>query len=654
MLQNADAISPPHESRWLNSNLSWMTLALPFSLFLLLIGLTEYLVKDNIERAKAESLRDLLASTIELRSLFEYNLNATLHLTSGLVSYLQSRRGEINSSELSPWLTNLQERAKYIRNIGIAPHNRITYVFPLEGNEGAVGLYYPDNPKQWPEVQKVIASHQPLLAGPLDLKQGGKGLIYRVPVFLDGGEYWGLLSTVLDFDALYTELQKRAKVDALEFAVVDAPTDGNERFLFGSQTVVQSHDVSVRLVIPGRSWMLLAKGVESVDLSRLGLLRVLAWAIALLIAMLLYAFLKAIRHQQQIALVLKESQSRLSQIVSSAPQGMAIVAGDGAFLTANPSLCECLGYSLIEIYNTSFIALLPSQLQREIFEVLQSTEVHRSARNNQFETTLLHANQTRVAVILSLAPLQRQGEWVLQVLDVSERNRLEKMKNEFVSSVSHELRTPLTSIVASLRLMNSGVLGDFNERCKKMITIAYQNGERLSTLINDLLDMDKLLAGKMQFDLQSHNINELVRQAVSMNQAYAQQHKVSFVYQEPTEIYSAQVDASRFQQVLANLLSNSAKFSPVQSQVQIKLYQHASAVRVEIIDVGMGISAKQQANLFTKFYQVDGSSSRQKGGTGLGLAISKELILGMNGEIGVISEEGKGSCFYIELPLLVV
>lgn len=473
-------------------------------------------------------------------------------------------------------------------------------------------------------------------------------------MFLDNGQYWGMISTVLAFDALNSELQKRAESLDMEFAVAESLSDSALEFVFGNPALVPRYDVSLQLTIPGRNWLLLAKGRTAHSRAQLQLLRVLAWGVALTIAALLHAFLKATLRQNETLQALHNSQLRLGKIITSAPQGMAIINADGHFLTANPSLCNTLGLLFVQLLQRNIFDLLPLAIHADIAELLQSVTDASHIHGRQFETSLKHSNHSQVAVILSLAPLQSQQqnhEWVVQILDISERKRLDKLKNDFVSSVSHELRTPLTSIIASLRLMNSGVLGDFNEKCKKIIQIAHQNGERLSLLINDLLDMDKLLAGKMLLDLQEHNLNKLVQQAVDINQAYAQQLNISLVYQAPDEIYKVWVDAARLQQVLTNLLSNAAKFSPAGSRVLVNIVRHDQQVRVEVIDQGIGIAAAEQANLFTKFYQVDGSSSRQKGGTGLGLAISKELMLAMNGVIGVVSEVGKGSCFYVDLPL---
>ena len=236
--------------------------------------------------------------------------------------------------------------------------------------------------------------------------------------------------------------------------------------------------------------------------------------------------------------------------------------------------------------------------------------------------------------------------------DITERKRLDQMKNEFVSTVSHELRTPLTTIAGALGLATGGALGELPAQAYQVLEMAYRNSQRLGHLIDDLLDMEKLVAGKMSFDLQVQPLMPLVEHAVASTRAYGEQHQVHFVLTERADDVQAQVDGGRLEQVLANFLSNAAKFSPPGGQVEVAVHPLPGRVRVSVTDHGPGVPIAFRPRLFQKFSQADGSNTRSKSGTGLGLAISKELIEHMNGEVGFESEEGRGACFYFELPLV--
>jgi len=225
------------------------------------------------------------------------------------------------------------------------------------------------------------------------------------------------------------------------------------------------------------------------------------------------------------------------------------------------------------------------------------------------------------------------------------------MKSEFVSTVSHELRTPLTSISGALGLVAGGALGEMSEQMRQMLGIAQRNSQRLTHLINDLLDMEKIAAGKMQFDMQMQPLRPLVEQALDAHRSYGAERNVELSLARAVPEVRVRIDSQRLLQVLSNLLSNAIKFSPENGTVEVDVEAGAGQVRVRVRDHGPGVPAAFRDRIFQKFAQADASDTRQKGGTGLGLAISRELVERMQGRIGFESTEGEGATFYFELPV---
>jgi PAS domain S-box-containing protein len=239
---------------------------------------------------------------------------------------------------------------------------------------------------------------------------------------------------------------------------------------------------------------------------------------------------------------------------------------------------------------------------------------------------------------------------IAQGRDITAQREAERMKKEFTSTLSHELRTPLTSIIGSLQLINSGVLGDIVPDVAELTAVAERNGQRLLDLINDILDIEKIESGKLTLSPQVMRVDELVGEALLLNKAFGDRFKVRFQSSGDLPERTVNADRKRLQQVMTNLLSNAVKFSPEGGVVEVTTEDRDGKVRVAIHDRGSGIPEGFRNRIFGRFTQADSTTARQKGGTGLGLAICKRLVEMMQGHIGFEDRPGGGTSFWFELP----
>ncbi len=359
-------------------------------------------------------------------------------------------------------------------------------------------------------------------------------------------------------------------------------------------------------------------------------------------------FIWDVTAQKEAEKALRAGEQKLSSLYQLAPLAILLSQFDsGEVLNVNPQWQSLSGHSGAPPPLSALLSFGAEQL------AARNSALALHASYGPVELELSSHNGQQIPVLLSEVLIRSaNGEaqiWSI-IQDITERRRIEQMKNQFVSMVSHELRTPLTAISGALKLISGGVLGPLPASMQSMLQIASENSEKLTQLINDLLDIDKLVAGKMQFELQLCNVRELLAQAICQNQPYADKFgsKIQF---EPGPDARLLLDPLRFYQILTNLLSNAAKFSPQGSIIRVTTALTAETCRIGVQDQGPGIAESFRHRIFEKFSQADAADAREKGGTGLGLAIVKELTDHMGGQVTFVSAPAQGCCFYLDFPL---
>ncbi|HTA97346.1 MAG TPA: ATP-binding protein [Solirubrobacteraceae bacterium] len=302
-----------------------------------------------------------------------------------------------------------------------------------------------------------------------------------------------------------------------------------------------------------------------------------------------------------------------------------------------------------ELRGGDFSALThPDEL--EAFQSLTPKTIDGFQREIRFlrrDGTALWGNLT-LSLLRDEADVPRQVIGVLQ--DITGRKEAEQVKDEFISVVGHELRTPLTSIRGSLGLLEGGVFGELPEEATNMVALAVTNTDRLIRLINDILDIERMDAGRMELQLAPVKTSEIINNAMQVVQMTAAQARVTLAA-DVQEDLTVNIDADSILQVLVNLLGNAVKFSPRWSTVTITVAYKNGRALFSIKDTGRGIPDDRLETIFERFRQVDSSDAREKGGSGLGLAIARNIVEHHGGHISVESELGQGSTFYFTLPL---
>lgn len=358
----------------------------------------------------------------------------------------------------------------------------------------------------------------------------------------------------------------------------------------------------------------------------------------------------AIRDRTQ-ALIEKEAEA--INLIDRIRDGIIVINSEGLIEKFSPGAEQIFGYDEEEVIGKDVGILMPAKMANAHKKYLSA--VHHVNQGDQpvafRELAGRHKNGTVVPIEISVNTLSLNAEekYIGVIRDISIRKEIDRIRDEFVSTVSHELRTPLTTIRGSLVLAEKlASTTTLPETMTRMLHLATKNTDRLSNLVNEILDLEKLRSGKMRFQMELVDLNELAELTAEQNKQLANDRNISLIVSKADKPVYVLADKARLKQVVTNILSNAIKFSFDCGNVDLRVTRLNKSARISVTDTGCGIPKEYHESIFEPFRQVDSSDSRERGGTGLGLCISKKLMDGMDGKIRFASEEGVGTTFTVE------
>jgi len=540
----------------------------------------------------------------------------------------------------------------------------VTYLVPLEGNETVLGFdRLADNVFR---AALEMAGHtgKPTASAPVRLGQGNESLVGMLifqPVYSRdalapavAGQVLlkGMLVLVLRMPDLIEAALQPSLVSDYTLAVLDVTDAALGQLIYGSVPSLGALRSSVLVTMAGRQLKLVITAPPLYLTVNRGWQTWMILAAGLFATSILGAFLLSVTGRAEATRQLVERRTReLREILDNALDAIITIDANGVIQSANPA-AECLfGYSASEMVGSNVSLLMPSPMRDEHDGYIAQYVASGNARiiGSRRETIGLRKDGTTVPIEVGVSEVRTEDKifFTAMVHDLTERRRIEKLQREFISAVSHELRTPLTSIRGSLALLVGGAAGPLDGNIRDLVQRAASNAERLTLLINDILDIEKLESGYPEVNLQMMDLLPLIRRAMDDAEGYAQHSHVHLVLRDSVQDpVWGNVDPDRFQQVMANLLSNAIKYSPTAGSVDVSVKRLSESVWIGVTDHGPGVPAEFRSQIFKKFARADTSDSRHRGGTGLGLSIAKAIVEKMGGSIGFETEEGRGSTFH--------
>lgn len=637
----------------------------------LLVGIV--LDRANVNQHLVEQRFSMLEDVYEVHASLEHEIEEALWLTQGLVAVITARPG-LSQEDFDRAVSRLTRNTHNIINVAAAPDLVIEYVYPLVGNEAALGIDLTQRSNLMGAVQEAIDTGVTIFAGPVELVQGGRGFITRSAVNLHipettSTQLWGVVSLVIDADGMFALAGLGADTMTTRFLLRNA----EGQVLAGDPDVTALDPVSRTVTAPGVDWTIEAVPSNGWSLDPPN--REQTWLVVLMITLVVLAIFKAI----QWAFTQKDvAETQLEEAIESLSEGFALYDASGRLTMCNQNYRD--------LYPTSADIMKPGTSFEDILRRGVETGQYPEAegRGEEWIAERVEAQRNPSETMELQLP---DGRWLrLQErktpsgsvagmrLDITELKRAieeseaaNAAKTDFLNTMSHELRTPLSVILGyntfmtslsalpSYRKLHDAVtelkstditarLAAFRHDINKFSNQIDASGKHLMALIASVLDIAAIEEGTLELKPESLNLEEALNDVVGQLQIVAQKGGIDLQFEN--QAGDVWADPVRFRQILINIIGNAVKFTD-EGSVTVRSSVVGEMTCIEVIDTGRGIAPEAIDSIFDRFRQVDASSSRQHGGVGLGLSIAKELAELHEGSIDVVSLLGKGSTFKI-------
>lgn len=634
------------------------------------VSFAVYVERNETFITKQEQRALAVSETSRLRAQVEGYVSADIQLVRGMVAALTANL-DMSQDEYSHLAQQVMGTHQEFLNIAAAPDLVINRVFPYEKNKAALGLDYNKNDAQRAAAFRVRDSGEMVLAGPVNLVQGGTGFIGRFPVWDTRGgttEFWGLVAAVIDADVLYKEaglLDPNLPIDVALVGKDGTGADGE--FFFGDQTVLTDTPILMDIQLPSGSWQLAArpKGGWATTAADMWPRRLSFLVIGLLILIPTVAAGRLSDTRRTAIDTLKRREAeleRLSLVAKHASDSIILSSPDGEIQWVNAGFTRMTGYSFDEAVGQHVGHLLNSENTNP--ETIQEMITQRNL-GNRFHCQII--NRTKdgrdIWVGTNVFPIKDEDGNVTMNIGIERditqsktheqelaeaklvAEKADRAKSEFLANMSHEIRTPMNGILGMADILNESDLSIEDRQCVDTIR---ESGYALLKIINDILDLSRLESGKLEVSEVDFNLRQCVEGAVELLRHKAEQKGISLTveYEDnlPTEVRS---DDGRLRQIIVNLVGNAVKFTSEGGVRVVVKRDDASehGIKIDVFDTGIGITAEQAQHIFDRFSQADAATTRAFGGTGLGLTISAMLARRMGGNISLCTDYDDGACF---------